>query len=121
LQAPIVHEATHARIEGCGVHYEEKQRPRIEAVCFRRELAFAKKLPNGEQVQEQAERNLVEHAKQDPWTDAAFANRFDRAHIEALRKLGVPDWIGQTALTLRAPYLRTRRLLLHVAGLFQSR
>lgn len=121
IATTIVHEATHARIESCGIGYEEKLRPRIEAACFRRELAFAKKLPNGEQVQEQAERSLVEHAKQDPWTDAAFANRFDKAHIEALRKLGAPDWIGQTALILRAPYLQIRRLLLHVAHLFQSR
>ena len=121
IASTIVHEATHARIEGCGIHYEEKLRPRIEAVCFRRELAFAKKLPNGEQVREQAERNLVAYAKQDFWTDATFAERFDRDQIEALRKLGATDWVGQTALTLRAPYLWTRRFLQRVAGLFQKR
>lgn len=121
IATTIVHEATHARIEGCGIGYEEKLRSRIEAVCLRRELTFAKKLPNGEQVREQAERTLAAFAKQDFWTDTAFAERLDRDYIEALRKLGAPDWIGQTALTLRAPYLRIRRFLQHVAGLFQRR
>jgi hypothetical protein len=121
IAATIVHEATHARLESCGISYQEKLRPRIEAVCFRRERAFATKLPNGEQVRDQAERALATYSKQDFWTNVAFAERFDRDYIEALRKLGAPDWIGQTALTLRAPYQRVRRFLQRVAGLFQSR
>lgn len=41
IAATIVHEATHARLDHCGIGYEEELRPRIEATCFRRELAFA--------------------------------------------------------------------------------
>ena len=36
IASVIVHEATHARMERCGIGYAEDQRARIEAVCFRR-------------------------------------------------------------------------------------
>lgn len=42
----IVHEATHARLNRFG--YEEGVRGRIERCCIRRELAFARKLPDGQ-------------------------------------------------------------------------
>ena len=48
----IVHEATHARLWRCGIRYDEKRRHRVEVLCFRRELAFAARLPNPEQVRE---------------------------------------------------------------------
>ena len=44
IASVIVHEATHARMERCGIGYAEDQRARIETVCFRRELAFAVRL-----------------------------------------------------------------------------
>ena len=50
IAAAIVHEATHARIARCGIAYEEDKRHRIEAICIRRELAFAARLHDGEQV-----------------------------------------------------------------------
>jgi hypothetical protein len=37
----IVHEATHARLWRCGFRYSEEVRSRVEAICFRRERAFA--------------------------------------------------------------------------------
>jgi len=43
---------------GRGIGYDEDIRARVERVCIRRELAFAAKLPNGEQVRQQAERIL---------------------------------------------------------------
>jgi hypothetical protein len=58
IAATIVHEATHARLQRCGIGYEEELRDRVEAVCVRRELAFAARLPNGERVREEAERGL---------------------------------------------------------------
>jgi hypothetical protein len=121
IAATIVHEATHARLHSLGIGYEEELRPRVEAICFRRELAFAAKLPNGAQVKEQAERRLAVYSAQDYWTNAAFAERFDKDHIEALRKLGAPDWIVRTVLTLRAPYRRVRRFLKFTGQLFLSR
>ena len=121
IAAVIVHEATHARLHSHGIGYEEELRPRVEAVCFRRELAFAAKLPNGAQVREQAERNLAAYGVQNYWTNAAFAERFDRDHIEALRKIGAPDWIGRAALTLRDSYQRVRRFFKFTGQLFLSR
>jgi hypothetical protein len=100
IAAAIVHEATHARLMRCGIGYEEGLRARVEAICFRRELAFAAKLPNGRQVREQAERRLgIPHAY---WTDAAFSDRHDIEHAEALRDLGVPNWLVRTVLGLSA-------------------
>ena len=85
IAAVIVHEATHARLERYGIGYEEKLRARIEAVCFRRELAFAAKLPNGEAVRQPAEDRLKAYASANFWTNAAFAERFDKDHLEKLR------------------------------------
>ncbi|HWO40207.1 MAG TPA: hypothetical protein VNO43_00190, partial [Candidatus Eisenbacteria bacterium] len=45
LAAAIVHEAAHARIDRC-VPYREELRDQIEAACIRRELAFARQLPD---------------------------------------------------------------------------
>jgi hypothetical protein len=44
IATTIVHEATHARLERCGIEYKQELRTRIEAICFRRELAFAARL-----------------------------------------------------------------------------
>jgi hypothetical protein len=121
IAATIVHEATHARLDRCGISYEEKLRPRVEAACFRREMAFAAKLPNGEQVREQAVRKLEFYSTQDYWTNAAFAERYDKDHIELIRRLGAPDWIWRTALTLRAARLRVRYLIQGVARFTQRR
>jgi hypothetical protein len=121
IAATIVHEATHARLRRCGIGYEEALRPRVEAVCLRRELAFAAKLPNGKQVREQAERTLVLCSTQEYWTSAAFAERRDKDHIEALRNLGVPDWLVRTVLTLRTLRLRVSRFAESVTRLIQRR
>jgi hypothetical protein len=108
IAAAIVHEATHARLMRCGIGYEEGLRARVEAICFRRELAFATKLPNREQVREQAERRLgIPHAY---WTNAAFSDRYDREHTEALRDLGVPYRLVRIAFALRAARLGAIRL-----------
>jgi hypothetical protein len=100
IAAAIVHEATHARLMRRGVGYAEDLRVRVEAICCRRELAFAGKLPNGEQLRAQAERRLTD-IPNDYWTNAAFRDRFDKDHAEALRDLGAPDWLVRTTLALR--------------------
>jgi hypothetical protein len=121
IASVIVHEATHARLLSCGIGYDEELRPRVEAVCFRREIAFAGRLPNGDQVRQQAERSLAAYATSEYLRDAAFAERFDKDHIEALRKIGAPDWILRIVLALRGPYWRLRRFLKVVERLFQNR
>ena len=52
----IVHEATHARLLACGIGYGEDIRARVERVCIARQLAFAAKLPNGQEVRTEADR-----------------------------------------------------------------
>jgi hypothetical protein len=92
IATSIVHEATHARLYRCGFGYEEGLRSRVEAVCFRRERAFARKLPNGEQIRELADRKLVAYAGQTYWTNEAFHTRYEEGAIEALRYLHMPRW-----------------------------
>jgi hypothetical protein len=99
IAAVIVHEATHARLQRCGIGYGEDLRARVEAVCIRRELAFAAKLPNGEQVREQAERALELGATRGYWTDADFYKRERSGYIEMLRYVGLPDWLARTRMT----------------------
>src|SRR5262245_2116898 len=90
IAATIVHEATHLRLLRCGIGYEQAVRARVEAVCFRRELAFAAKLPDGDQVKQIAERGL--EIAPGFWTDAEHNQRLSDGQLEALRELGAPDW-----------------------------
>ena len=94
LAAVIVHEATHARLWRRGSRYEEAQRPRIEEICLRREIAFAAKLPNGEAVRDQAERALAFCATGEYWTGAAFRERYIEGGVEILRYMGAPGWLA---------------------------
>ena len=110
----IVHEATHARLERCGIDYKEELRSRIEAVCIRRELAFAAKLPNGEQLRAQAASSLELCAAQKLWTNVAIAERHDKAAVERLRQLGTPEWVGPSVLFLRNQRLRVHSFIQRV-------
>jgi hypothetical protein len=111
IAASIVHEATHARLERCGIKYEEKLRPRIEAVCVGRELAFASKLPDGVELQEQrAYARQWYEANADYFSDARFRQRNTRGRIKALRYLEMPDW-----------FIRAAARIERVRGLFRSR
>jgi hypothetical protein len=114
IASTIVHEATHARLMRCGIDYEEELRARVEAVCFRRELAFAAKLPNGEQVRERARRSLELCASHDYWTNTAFDQRYLEGGIEAARHVGLPYWLVRSVLALRALRLSVSR---HIRGL----
>lgn len=101
IASVIVHEATHARLWRCGIGYEEELRPRVEAVCRRRELAFAANVPDSEPLREQAARALTVFPH-DYWTNAAFRDRNDQGAIEALRYLGTPDFLIRAAFVCRA-------------------
>jgi hypothetical protein len=91
IAAAIVHEAAHARLWQCGISYDESIRDRVESICVRRELAFAKLLPNGQQVVEWAEACLATPSA--AWTDTAFRERNLQGSIEVLRHLGTPRWL----------------------------
>lgn len=93
IAATIVHEATHARLWRRGIRYQEDLRPRVEAICFRSERAFAARIPNGERIREQADQQLHAYAGQDYWTDEAFHRRYNNGSIEALLYLQMPNWL----------------------------
>jgi hypothetical protein len=96
-----VHEATHARLMRCGIGYDEALRARVEAVCMRREIAFAAKLPDGKEITDRAKDNLERCADGSYLTNVAFRQRYDDANISELRRLGCPAWLIQALLALR--------------------
>lgn len=58
IASVIVHESTHAKLRRCGIGYREEIRVRVEAICFRRELAFAARLPDSAQLGEHIAQHL---------------------------------------------------------------
>jgi hypothetical protein len=114
IAAVIVHEAAHARLMRCGIGYEESLRSRVEAICTRREVAFAKRLPDGEEVRESAQSSPALQAGDEFWTDEAFAQRDHAGSVEALRALGFPGWSVRALLGVRRAILALRALRLRV-------
>lgn len=91
VAATIIHEATHARLMLAGFGYEAERRARVEEICFRAEIAFASRLPDGHAIIEEARAQL----QRDPqvWTnEAARARRTSK-----LRELGFPEWLIRLA------------------------
>ncbi|MET3844324.1 hypothetical protein [Bradyrhizobium sp. OAE829] len=111
IATTIIHEATHARLEGWGIGYDdEKKRARIEAICMRRELNFVTKLPHAEALREEVARKLEWYAgNHDYFSDASFEQREVQGQIEALRYLGAPDWAHRFMMKLRAVRLWVHR------------
>ena len=108
IASVIVHEATHARLRRCGFGYDEELRPRVEAVCIRREIAFARRLPSGDRVRERAKEKLKWYATPDNLSDEALDQKHIDGSLEALRHLGAPDWLGRAAVPLGRLYLRIK-------------
>jgi hypothetical protein len=101
IASTIVHEATHARLEGWGIIYEEESRYRIEAIYLRRELNFLTKLPDSEHLKEEIARALEWCATdRDHLSDASFREREDQGQVETLRYLGAPNWFIRFAMWL---------------------
>jgi hypothetical protein len=76
IASTIVHEATHARLMRAGFNYDPEIRHRVERLCFKAEIAFGKRVPNGLWLIARAEAQLA----RDPhdWTDEALLEcRFD--------------------------------------------
>jgi len=107
IAAAIVHEATHARLWRRGIAYDEAARHRIEGVCIRRELAFAAKLPNGEQVRQSAQ--AATSLPPAYFSDAAMRARHSTDCAEGLRALGAPNWLIRLLAMVPAFRLRTTR------------
>lgn len=98
LAAVIVHEATHARLWRYGFGYNEDQRERIEAICLRRELAFARRLPDGQKATQSAQDLLASPPTY--LTNTAQRDRHVEGSVEALRYLGF-SWLTPMLLAIR--------------------
>src|SRR5262245_53207892 len=111
IASVIVHEATHARLRRCGIGYNEDERARVEAICARRKLVFAAKLPNGERVRAAAVQCLEWCAIPSYWSNESRSEHERSAAVETLRYVGCPDWLARTIITLRDVNLAIRRFL----------
>jgi hypothetical protein len=97
IAGAIVHEAVHARLDRGGFDYEEDQRERVEAICNRRMLAFARKLPDGSGVRAWAEANLVP----DPsyYAHAAINEREQAGALRLLEEVR-PRWLARVVVAI---------------------
>ncbi|MBR0869792.1 hypothetical protein JQ633_05445 [Bradyrhizobium tropiciagri] len=116
IASAIVHEATHARLERYGIGYDEEQRARIEAICFRRERAFAVRLPDGTGLQQDIAGYLHSYpANTDYFSDAHASERYANGEIEVLRHIGAPDWLIRMMPALKSIIGGAKRLF-HIAS-----
>ncbi len=117
IASAIVHEATHARLEKRGIRYNEAVRLRIERICVRRELDFARHLSGVDALQEEIARRLDwcndENAD---FTDRNMWQKIDKGHAEALRHLGAPEWVIAAAFRARNLVNGIRRFTRRMAG-----
>jgi hypothetical protein len=97
IATAIVHEATHARLWHYGFRYEEEARQRVEAVCLRREIAFAHKLPDGERIHAWATDTLT--LSPSYWTNAAERERHYEGSLQVLHHLGF-DWLTRAVVAV---------------------
>jgi hypothetical protein len=99
LASTIVHEAAHARLWSYGLGYEEMMRPKVEAICVRRQLAFARKLPNGQQARQWAEEVLT-YCTSANLSDTRMSNLNHDWFLEETRRLRVPKCVVRTTTAL---------------------
>jgi hypothetical protein len=91
VAATIVHETTHAWLESRGFAYRADRRRRIEAICFRAEAAFARRLPDNSALVSHFEKRAADVLGQSDsdWSDDAF----HASEVARLRALHAPDWV----------------------------
>jgi hypothetical protein len=116
IASAIVHEATHARLEKWGIRYDEAVRLRIERICARRELDFARHLSGVDALQEEIMWRLDRNEENASYTDQNMWEKIDQGNAEMLRHLGTPEWV--IALVFRARNLVSgiRRFTRRIAG-----
>jgi hypothetical protein len=84
LAAIIVHEATHARLARTGIAFDEDVRPRVERLCIKSQIEFARKHPDGGPLIQVFEQNL--ERRDEWWSD----QRLRSVQLRALKNLGLP-------------------------------
>lgn len=85
----LVHEATHARISGCGIPYQGSSIPRIEALCVREEVSFAERFADS--AAEVAEAHAAVALG---WWGRGES---DARRVRQLRELRMPGWLIRLA------------------------
>jgi len=88
IASTLVHESTHARLDAKGFAYSPERRHRIENVCFRRQLAFARRLSEPGSLIGRTERQL--QRPPDDFTHQAWRQRV----VAKLIELGVARWLA---------------------------
>ncbi|MGC2775835.1 MAG: hypothetical protein WA418_09390 [Bradyrhizobium sp.] len=107
IASAIVHEATHARLEKLGIHYDETVRHRIERICARRELDFVRRLSGADTLQEEISWRLEQCDQENAFfTDQSIRQEIFQGNVEILRHLGMPEWV----------IARIRRFTRRIAG-----
>ncbi|MGO1077775.1 hypothetical protein [Inquilinus sp. CA228] len=99
IASVIVHEATHGRLMRYRVGYSEEIRRRVEILCMRQEQAFARRIPNGEELKQSIDRRLG--LPPETWTDEAFSEGNRIGEIEMARHAGIPKWLTWILVRLR--------------------
>ena len=90
----IVHEATHARLFKLKIGYSEEIRERVERICIKSEIAFAKRLPDGQKFVEMAESRL--QTPKSFWTNTEFQQR----DLDGLAELGKKNWVARVLYSI---------------------
>ena len=103
VASTIIHEATHARLNRFKIGYEEEKRIRIEKICFKSQIAFAKRLPNGEQLIKNAELNLK--LPETFWTNSEFQQR----NLKALAEIGKKFWPARALYPIARWFVEKRK------------
>ena len=85
----IVHESTHACLCKHKIKYTEGIRDRVEQICIKSEIAFAKRLPGGQKLVEMAESKLM--IPKSFWTNTQFQQR----DLDALAELREKTWAAR--------------------------
>ncbi|MDF0582216.1 hypothetical protein [Bradyrhizobium yuanmingense] len=117
IASAIVHEATHARLKNWGIRYDEAARPRIERICARRELDFARHLTGVDALQEEiAQRLDLCRDEGTYYTDQNMQQNMDEGVVEALRHLRTPEWAISLLFRVRDLRVGVRRFTRRIAG-----
>jgi hypothetical protein len=83
----IVHEATHARLERAGIRTTATSRDRVERLCVKAQLAFARRIPDAGDLVTHYEETLAERRFSLP-----TSQRREMA-LRDLRELDLPRWV----------------------------
>ncbi len=81
----LVHEAMHARLDVRGISHSRMNAERIEKLCVKEQVAFARKLPGGAALVDQLYRTLEQRWWEEPHATERVLRRLEAS--------GMPSWL----------------------------